>query len=156
MTRLDSFVIASIPDHMQFGSYHNKSMQEAAEHCVAIGLAVMNAVDAVSPPEACISSGMGEARSTGSEVVVVDVEAAREPSKADLALLERPVSFLNLNSRALGIMDRLTIRTVGELVAVTRLKIETTRGVGETTVNEIVGKLLAHGLSLATKPARDS
>lgn len=64
------------------------------------------------------------------------------------AILEQPISDLNLSVRARKCMSRLNITVIGELVSRTPDELLSTRNFGVTSLNEIRAKLTEFGLSL--------
>ena len=69
-------------------------------------------------------------------------------SPDEQALLERPISDLNLSVRARKCMVRLSITTVGELVRKTGDDLLECKNFGVTSLNEVREKLTQHGLKL--------
>ena len=69
-------------------------------------------------------------------------------SPDEQALLERPISDLNLSVRARKCMVRLTISTIGELVRKTGDDLLECKNFGVTSLNEVREKLNQHGLKL--------
>lgn len=79
----------------------------------------------------------------------------REPSKTPQAadgsaadLLSKPISALDLSVRARNCMERLQIRTVGELAAKSELELMGVKNFGQTSLNETKQKLTALGIGL--------
>lgn len=64
------------------------------------------------------------------------------------AVLDQPISDLNLSVRARKCMSRLNITAIGELIARTPDELLSTRNFGVTSLNEIRAKLQEVGLSL--------
>jgi DNA-directed RNA polymerase subunit alpha len=71
-----------------------------------------------------------------------------EMSPDEQALLERPISDLNLSVRARKCMVRLGLNTVGELVRKSGDDLLECKNFGVTSLNEVREKLLTHGLRL--------
>ena len=69
-------------------------------------------------------------------------------SPDEQALLERPISDLNLSVRARKCMVRLGISTVGELIRRTGDDLLECKNFGVTSLNEVREKLTQHGLAL--------
>jgi DNA-directed RNA polymerase subunit alpha len=69
-------------------------------------------------------------------------------SPDEQALLERPISDLNLSVRARKCMVRLSITTVGELIRKTGDDLLECKNFGVTSLNEVREKLSQHGLKL--------
>jgi DNA-directed RNA polymerase subunit alpha len=69
-------------------------------------------------------------------------------SPDEQALLERPISDLNLSVRARKCMVRLGISTVGELIRKTGDDLLECKNFGVTSLNEVREKLEQHGLKL--------
>ncbi len=69
-------------------------------------------------------------------------------SPDEQALLERPISDLNLSVRARKCMVRLGISTVGELIRRTGDDLLECKNFGVTSLNEVREKLTQHGLKL--------
>ena len=69
-------------------------------------------------------------------------------SPDEQALLERPISDLNLSVRARKCMVRLGISTVGELIRRTGDELLECKNFGVTSLNEVREKLDQHGLKL--------
>jgi DNA-directed RNA polymerase subunit alpha len=69
-------------------------------------------------------------------------------SPDEQALLERPISDLNLSVRARKCMVRLSITTVGELIRKTGDDLLECKNFGVTSLNEVREKLTQHGLKL--------
>jgi len=69
-------------------------------------------------------------------------------SPEEQAILGRPVSELNLSVRARKCMNRLTLTTIGELVARTGDELMEAKNFGVTSLNEVREKLEAMGLKL--------
>ncbi len=64
------------------------------------------------------------------------------------AILNKPVSDLNLSVRARKALQMLNIRTIGELASRTEAELMGVKNFGATSLVEINEKLLEHGLSL--------
>jgi DNA-directed RNA polymerase subunit alpha len=78
-------------------------------------------------------------------------EAAPEPESYtpdEQALLERPLSELNLSVRARKCMVRLGLNTIGELVRKTQDELLECKNFGVTSLNEVREKLTGRGLKL--------
>jgi DNA-directed RNA polymerase subunit alpha len=71
-----------------------------------------------------------------------------EMSPDEQALLERPISDLNLSVRARKCMVRLGLNTVGELVRKSGDDLLECKNFGVTSLNEVREKLTGHGLKL--------
>ncbi len=78
-----------------------------------------------------------------------------EPAPIDLdlppeqqALLDRPISVLNLSVRARKCMQRLNLSTVGDLIRKTGDSLMECKNFGVTSLNEVRRKLAEHGLKL--------
>jgi DNA-directed RNA polymerase subunit alpha len=69
-------------------------------------------------------------------------------SPDEQALLERPISDLNLSVRARKCMVRLGISTIGELLRKTGDDLLECKNFGVTSLNEVREKLTQHGLKL--------
>lgn len=68
------------------------------------------------------------------------------------AILFRPVSELELSVRARRCLQRLNVNTLGDLIQYTEADLLATRNFGQTSLNEVKGRLTEMGLGLATKP----
>ena len=77
-----------------------------------------------------------------------DVNARLERTVHEQALLNRPVSELNLSVRARKCMNRLGINTVGDLVSHTSDELLECKNFGVTSLVEVRDKLKALGLKL--------
>jgi len=69
-------------------------------------------------------------------------------SQEEQALINKPVSDLNLSVRARKCMIRLGIQTIGELIRRTGDELLECKNFGVTSLNEVREKLAAHGLKL--------
>lgn len=69
-------------------------------------------------------------------------------SPEEQALLNKPVSDLNLSVRARKCMNRLGINTLGELIQRTADELLESKNFGMTSLNEVRDKLAQYGLSL--------
>lgn len=69
-------------------------------------------------------------------------------SEAEQAVLNRPVSELNLSVRARKCMNRLGINTLGDLVGRTADELLESKNFGQTSLAEVRGKLSELGLNL--------
>lgn len=69
-------------------------------------------------------------------------------SPDEQALLERPISDLNLSVRARKCMVRLGLTTIGELIRKTGDDLLECKNFGVTSLNEVREKLTGHGLKL--------
>src|SRR5262249_29883304 len=69
-------------------------------------------------------------------------------SEAEQAVLNKPVSDLNLSVRARKCMNRLGIATLGELTQRTADELLESKNFGMTSLNEVREKLQQYGLSL--------
>jgi DNA-directed RNA polymerase subunit alpha len=69
-------------------------------------------------------------------------------SPDEQALLNRPVTDLNLSVRARKCMIRLNINTIGDLIRHTGDELLECKNFGVTSLNEVREKLAAHGLKL--------
>ena len=69
-------------------------------------------------------------------------------SPDEQALLERPISDLNLSVRARKCMVRLGISSIGELIRKTGDDLLECKNFGVTSLNEVREKLEQHGLKL--------
>jgi len=69
-------------------------------------------------------------------------------SADEQAMLNRPVSELNLSVRARKCMVRLGINTIGELIRHTGDELLECKNFGVTSLNEVREKLAQHGLKL--------
>jgi len=69
-------------------------------------------------------------------------------SPDERALLERPISDLNLSVRARKCMIRLGLNTIGELVRRTGDDLLECKNFGVTSLNEVREKLSLHGIKL--------
>jgi DNA-directed RNA polymerase subunit alpha len=69
-------------------------------------------------------------------------------SPEEQAILSKPVSDLNLSVRARKCMNRLSLTTLGELVARTADELMEAKNFGVTSLNEVREKLTALGLKL--------
>lgn len=67
------------------------------------------------------------------------------------AVLNKPVSELELSVRARRCLHRLNIGTLGELIQKSESELLATRNFGQTSLTEIKGRLAEFGLSLAAK-----
>lgn len=96
----------------------------------------------------------------GMEPEEIDVEPVAEvpaaPPKPVLppgqeAILSRPVSELELSVRARRCLQRLNVRTLGDLCQLTEAELLATRNFGVTSLNEVKARLTENGLKLAVK-----
>ena len=129
MNRLDAFTVAAMPEYMRLDTYGRGvgiTVQEAAASCVAVAQTVMAAVDKVGTPAEVVEPEIDE--STGAAIVNPEV-------------LDRPVAFLNLGMRASNTLEKLEVKTLGELTKITRKELGGVHGAGEGTINEIVAKM---------------
>jgi DNA-directed RNA polymerase subunit alpha len=69
-------------------------------------------------------------------------------SEEEQAVLNKPVSDLNLSVRARKCMNRLGINTLGELVQRTADELLESKNFGMTSLTEVRDKLSQFGLSL--------
>ena len=69
-------------------------------------------------------------------------------SEEQAAVLNKPVSDLNLSVRARKCMNRLGINSLGELIQRTADELLESKNFGMTSLNEVREKLSAYGLSL--------
>ncbi len=67
------------------------------------------------------------------------------------AVLNKPVSELELSVRARRCLQRLNIVTVGDLIQHTEQDLLSTRNFGQTSLNEVKARLAELGLTLASK-----
>ncbi len=67
------------------------------------------------------------------------------------AVLNKPVSELELSVRARRCLQRLNIATVGDLIQHTEQDLLSTRNFGQTSLNEVKARLAELGLTLASK-----
>jgi len=65
-----------------------------------------------------------------------------------VAILQKPISDLNLSVRCRRCMERLGVNTLGDLVTRTEEELLACRNFGETSMNEVKSKLREYGLSL--------
>ncbi len=79
-----------------------------------------------------------------SEPAPIDLDLAPEQQ----ALLDRPISILNLSVRARKCMQRLNLSTVGDLIRKTGDSLMECKNFGVTSLNEVRKKLAEHGLKL--------
>jgi DNA-directed RNA polymerase subunit alpha len=75
-------------------------------------------------------------------------ETAEPPSSGDQAVMNRPVSELELSVRARKCLQRLGILTLGELVSRTESELLSSKNFGDTSLQEIKLRLEEHSLSL--------
>jgi DNA-directed RNA polymerase subunit alpha len=69
-------------------------------------------------------------------------------SEAEQAVLNKPVSDLNLSVRARKCMNRLGIQTLGDLITRTSDELLESKNFGQTSLNEVKEKLAQYGLAL--------
>ena len=69
-------------------------------------------------------------------------------STEEQALLNRPISELNLSVRARKCLQKLNLRTLGELTRTTDAELLGCKNFGVTSLNEIKRALSSYGLSL--------
>ncbi|HMF14398.1 MAG TPA: DNA-directed RNA polymerase subunit alpha C-terminal domain-containing protein, partial [Gemmataceae bacterium] len=69
-------------------------------------------------------------------------------SDQEQAVLNKPVSDLNLSVRARKCMNRLGINTLGDLIQRTADELLESKNFGMTSLNEVREKLAQYGLSL--------
>ena len=69
-------------------------------------------------------------------------------SEQEQAVLNKPVTDLNLSVRARKCMNRLGINTLGDLVQRTADELLESKNFGMTSLNEVREKLQAYGLTL--------
>jgi DNA-directed RNA polymerase subunit alpha len=69
-------------------------------------------------------------------------------SEAEQAVLNKPVSDLNLSVRARKCMNRLGIQTLGDLIQRTSEELLESKNFGQTSLNEVKEKLAQYGLAL--------
>ncbi len=67
------------------------------------------------------------------------------------AVLNKPVSELELSVRARRCLQRLNVQTLGDLIKYTEADLLATRNFGVTSLNEVKARLAEHGLQLAPK-----
>ncbi len=77
-----------------------------------------------------------------------DTFADQNLSPEEQALLNRPISDLNLSVRSRKCMTRLSIQTIGQLIQRTPDELLASRNFGVTSLNEIRSKLAELGLKL--------
>lgn len=76
-----------------------------------------------------------------------DDEADRLSNRHN-ALLDTPVTDFELSVRARNCLKKMQIRTLGDLLRVTEVELNSYKNVGDTTINEIKSMLTAKGLRL--------
>ena len=143
MNRLDAFTLAAMPEYMRLDTYGRGvgiTVQEAAQKCVAVAQTVMAAVDKVGTP---------------AEVVEPEIDDSTGAAIVDPEVLDRPVAFLNLGMRASNTLEKLEVKTLGELTKITRKELGGVHGAGEGTINEIVSKMRKLELHLMKNPPQD-
>lgn len=91
------------------------------------------------------------------EVISPDLVPEPEPEPVvplppgQAAVLQKPVSELELSVRARRCLQRLNIQTLGDLVTFSEQELLATRNFGVTSLNEIRARIADFGLDLATK-----
>jgi DNA-directed RNA polymerase subunit alpha len=91
----------------------------------------------------------------------VEVEQPEAPAPAPAvnvppgheAILNKPVSELELSVRARRCLQRLNVISIGDLIQLSDAELLATRNFGVTSLNEVKGRLTELGLQLASKPA---
>ena len=73
---------------------------------------------------------------------------AQQLSEAEQAVLNKPVSELNLSVRARKCMNRLAISSIGELIHRSADELLEAKNFGMTSLNEVREKLRQMGLNL--------
>ena len=77
-------------------------------------------------------------------------EAVFDTARAPDAVLNKPISVLDLSVRARKAIQFLNIQTVGDLATRTEAELMGVKNFGATSLIEIQGKLAEFGLSLRT------
>ena len=72
----------------------------------------------------------------------------RSSSKMREEILAKPIDALELSVRSRKCMDRLGIKTIGELCEKSELELETAKNFGRVSLNEIKKRLMENNLSL--------
>ena len=80
--------------------------------------------------------------------VIAEVEAEQNEEPVDEGLLNRSVEELQLSVRARKCLQKLNIRTLGELIAKTEAELLGVKNFGVTSLNEIKKMVNSLGLSL--------
>ncbi|MFC1706467.1 DNA-directed RNA polymerase subunit alpha C-terminal domain-containing protein [Planctomycetota bacterium] len=86
----------------------------------------------------------------GEEVPVAEKDGA-DPARGtagDEEILKKAVSELELSVRARNCMERLNIRTIGELIERSEAELLAVKNFGQTSLNEVKQRLAEHGLTL--------
>ena len=82
------------------------------------------------------------------EQPATDDETMGEQESAEKAILNRPVDDLNLSVRSRKCVERLNLRTIGELTKKTEAELLGVKNFGVTSLNEIKKALESFGLTL--------
>ncbi|MHC4391455.1 MAG: tetratricopeptide repeat protein [Planctomycetota bacterium] len=69
-------------------------------------------------------------------------------SDGDEEVLKKPVAELDLSVRAKNCMERLNLRTIGELIQKSETELMGVKNFGQTSLNEVKQRLAEHGLVL--------
>jgi len=88
-----------------------------------------------------LGQALEEQRSSGEHDLLGQVQG-------DPAVLNKPVSELQLSVRARRALERLNIQTLGELASRTEAELLSVKNFGQTSLNEIKQRLAEYGLSL--------
>jgi DNA-directed RNA polymerase subunit alpha len=91
---------------------------------------------------------LGQALEEGSHFERRFPAPQQQLSEQEQAVLNKPVSDLNLSVRARKCMNRLNLNTIGELVSRTGDELMEAKNFGVTSLNEVKEKLTALGLKL--------
>jgi DNA-directed RNA polymerase subunit alpha len=75
-------------------------------------------------------------------------EPGEEKPSADEEILKKAVGELDVSVRAKNCMERLGVRTIGDLVAKSEPELLAVKNFGQTSLNELKQKLAEHGLTL--------
>lgn len=66
----------------------------------------------------------------------------------DIPILEKPIDILQLSARSRGCLEKLGIKTIGELINKSSEELMSVKNFGQISLNEIKEKLASFGLSL--------
>jgi DNA-directed RNA polymerase subunit alpha len=79
-------------------------------------------------------------------------QEAGEPSVGNEGLLANPVSRIEFSVRVRRALERLNVKTLGELASKTEAELLGCRNFGQTSLNEVVQRLAEYGLRLREPP----
>jgi DNA-directed RNA polymerase subunit alpha len=86
------------------------------------------------------------------QVAESEEQEAGEPSVGNEGLLANPVSRIEFSVRVRRALERLNVKTLGELASKTEAELLGCRNFGQTSLNEVVQRLAEYGLRLREPP----